>query len=417
MAAELTNLRPPRMGFPAAFAALFTVLFFLFVPTAQANAPKEVAVLNVEGEVILPFSSPQVTNALVLNARKTLEPHGFRVLTAREMLDLANEQQRELSCSEEPCGLAYASQLGIPYVLTASSISAGSRLVLVLKLQDVEAGGLLSMRRIQQADPSNFYAELHLAMGQLMEEGLSLQTEVTTPTPETTPQAAAPPQPEPRRTNSVRLVKFVSTPRGAKVLLNGAAICVAAPCTREVEPGDHTLGLKLPHFEAQEWAVTIEPGRGTQVVSRQAYTGSTGKLRVRARKKMVLMNVVAFVGRLEGNDQVSGMKCTTNVYRRLLLNGSPVGLTTWQATLPVGTHEIQLRGLFSRPKTVKVHPNTTTTVDLRAHLNPVQATARTVLVTGCLIPFSGWLAGIVILTAQHNRPGCGYGENRPQRRD
>jgi hypothetical protein len=413
MVPELTNLRPPRVGSPAAFAALFTVLFFLFVPTAQANAPKEVAVLNVEGEVVLPFSSPLVTNALVLNARKTLEPHGFRVLTAREMLDLADEQQRELSCSEEPCGLAYASQLGIPYVLTASSISAGSRLVLVLKLQDVEAGGLLSMQRIRQADPSNFYAELHLAMVQLLEEGLSLQTEPTAPAPETTPRAAAPPQPEPGRTNSVRLVKFVSTPRGAKVLLNGAAICVAAPCTREVEPGDHTLGLKLPHFEAQEWAVTIEPGRGTQVLSRQAYTGSTGKLRVRARKKMVGMNFMAVLG----PDKASDMQCTTNVYRQLLLNGSPVGLTTWQASLPVGTHEIQLRGLFSRPKTVEVHPNTTTIVDLRAHLNPVQAAARTVLVTGCLIPFSGWLAGMVILTAQHNRPGCGYGENRPQRRD
>ena len=323
-------------------------LLVLFSPVVgQAQETREVLVLNVEGEILEGLLGAKKGAALsrliaaeVHEASQALlGEHGFTVHSVQGLLELAEREGVELTCDQEPCGVSYASDLGVPYVVALRALNAQNQLMLTLKLLETSSGGFLDLRRMRVDGVEDFSRDLPGVLESLYTESGVLQLRASQPN--SSASGATQPAPQMRAGSSSlpRLVKFVSTPRGASVYRAGAVLCEQTPCTRELFPGTHEITASYPGYPSYFTTITVFPGKESrpQVERLVLNTGPTGKVRVSAVWKDWWLATDA-----------------KSTEAPLEVNGIFVGHTPITLDLPVGQHVVRIASPLNPEKTIRV---------------------------------------------------------------
>lgn len=337
---------------------LIVAWFTIAMPLqAVAEEGKEVVVLNLEGEVMEAYLgakkwrslSKAISTVVYEETQGFLRDEGFEVFNVNDMLEMAERDGVELSCPEAPCGVSYATDLGISYVVVLRGLEAQDQLLLTLKLLETSSGGFLDLQRVRVGEPEQLRSDLRVAAQTLFKEaGLLVPHESSATAQEDSWQSES-------RDNGVtrtdlgpapQLVQFATEPKGATILRNGAVLCEQSPCSRELMPGQHQITAKYPGFPSYSRTVTVTATKRArpQMETLRIPTGPMGHVKVEVpRWKDGWFLIFKFSGnRVKPNSAP------------IKVNGRFVGYAPLTLDLPVGRHAVQIGSPFNAPKTIIV---------------------------------------------------------------
>jgi hypothetical protein len=234
------------------------------------------------------------------------------VMTRENIEVLAEANGKSLAeCESQSCEVETGQKLGADYVIGGRISRNGSRLVLTMRLHSTADGGLLKLK-LAEADDAD---ALTRASTEEIAELIAALPGATRSPNDTSPAANSKEGHVAGKPKDVRLgaqdvmVRFDTAPASAVVLVDGALLCQATPCSKMLSPGPHRARAEKEGFEPFAADLLVAEG---------------------ARVSMKLLRSTALVAVL-----------TTPPGIAIAIDGKPAGRSPLAARdLPPGAHSI-----------------------------------------------------------------------------
>lgn len=217
----------------------------LLVTLLASSAPaRRMAILELRGTLDRD-SLVALTNGVRAAAVQQLRGGDISVLTRENMAVLLQDMGLDPDCVEGACEVETGRNLGAQLVVAGEVLHVQGKLLADLKLYETEGGTLLATERAVGDDELQLLQSLEPASAALFRH-LSRSAGPAPPVQEGSIG-------EGDDTWDLRheqriVVSFSSQPAGAVVRLDGALLCQATPCSREIQPGPHEVLMEKERY-------------------------------------------------------------------------------------------------------------------------------------------------------------------------
>ena len=272
-------------------------------PPESASEPVSAPVPETERMVaVLEFNGVGVDDQVLLKladsarvtSRNALPISSYHMLTRENMFQILSDNEIDPSCVEGQCAVETGRNIGADLIISGDVLKLEGQYLLSLKLYETESGNLLSAWDVETSKALKLIQEVEPATLTLLEKGLGISP------PRQTSSRAEPNEREPisrssnRRNSSGQKgrVRFVTTPAGCKVLINGEQICSTTPCSRTLPLGYQTVTVKKRNYGTVSSTMKLSASETVRVTLRSKSRTSISKRNKASRMRQKQQQVV-----------------------------------------------------------------------------------------------------------------------------
>jgi hypothetical protein len=221
------------------------------ISSTNAFAAERVAVLEFTADerAVRDSLLRQISDESRRAAVDVLPTSRYSVITRENQETILREQGVDAAAMcDAQCEVDLARTIGASLLVTGNVSKIGARFILNVKVFHADRGQVLKIVKVQAADEGALYDQTYAATRRMFIEGLGI------PDPNAGVPITAPPTTfDTSPSTSQARISLDSSPRGARVFVDGVKVCESTPCSADVPRRQVTVRMEaIDHAPADD---------------------------------------------------------------------------------------------------------------------------------------------------------------------
>ena len=263
------------------------------VETTKAPEPETervVAVLEFNGVGVDNQVLLKLADSVRVTSRNALPNSTYHMLTRENMFQILSDNEIDPNCVEGQCAVETGRNIGADLIISGDVLKLDGQYLLTLKLYETDTGNLLSAWDVETSKALKLIHEVDPATLILLEKGLGIRPPRQTSSRNRSENQEQSSSRSSNRNNSSGRkgrVRFVTSPAGSQVLVNGEQVCSTTPCSRNLPLGYQKVTVRKRNYNTVSSTMKLSATETVRVTLRsksRATTSNRKKTRRSSRR-------------------------------------------------------------------------------------------------------------------------------------